>query len=69
MLLTSGMFVCLGVRLCGCVCRLVDFNAVEGLVRELTESVTKRRQVPVGTVQHALLSNKLRTAIPQVRQS
>lgn len=45
---------------------LVDFNAVEGLVRELTETVTKRRQVSVGTVQHALLSNKLRTAIPQV---
>ena len=57
---------CVCVFVCVCVCRLVDFSAVEGVVREVTETVTKRRQVNVGTVQHALFSNKLRTAIPQV---
>ncbi|XP_050690492.1 syntaxin-8-like [Eriocheir sinensis] len=45
---------------------LTDYSTVEGVVRDVTETVTKRRQAGVGTVQHALLSNKLRTAIPQV---
>ncbi|XP_045587447.2 syntaxin-8 isoform X2 [Procambarus clarkii] len=45
--------------------RLVDYGHIEQLVREVTETVTLRRQASVGTVQHALLSNKLRTSIPQ----
>ncbi|XP_071536971.1 syntaxin-8 isoform X2 [Panulirus ornatus] len=38
------------------------------MVREVTETVTKRRQFSVGTVQHALLTNKLRTSIPQAEK-
>lgn len=45
---------------------MVDYGATEGAVREVTETVQQRRQAGVGTVQHALLSNKLRTFIPQV---
>lgn len=45
---------------------MVDYGATEGAVREVTETVQQRRQAGVGTVQHALLSSKLRTSIPQV---
>lgn len=47
---------------------LVDCGNIEQLVREVTESVTQRRQASVGTIQHALLSNKLRISIPQVEK-
>ncbi|XP_042216696.1 syntaxin-8-like [Homarus americanus] len=47
---------------------LVDYGHIEQLVREVTETVTQRRQTFVGTVEHALLSNKLRNSIPQVER-
>ncbi|KAK4304386.1 hypothetical protein Pmani_023655 [Petrolisthes manimaculis] len=47
---------------------LVDYGATEGAVREVRETVQQRRQAGVRTVQHALLSNKLRTSIQQTKQ-